>query len=56
MQKGTGGEGYYSDVNHEVLLRGCNAKLTAWMEYWDAELKKGMETLFDQLRFRCHIR
>ncbi|KAG8822965.1 hypothetical protein FRC17_009437 [Serendipita sp. 399] len=40
MQKGGSVDGHYSDVNHEILLRGCNSKLTHWMDYWDAELKR----------------
>jgi hypothetical protein len=41
MQKGGAQKGHYSDVNHEILLHGCNSKLTAWMDFWDAELKRG---------------
>ena len=42
-------QGHYSDVNHEILLHGCNSKLTAWMDLWDAELKRGMVVFFVQL-------
>ncbi|KAF8333940.1 fungal-specific transcription factor domain-containing protein [Cantharellus anzutake] len=31
----------YSDVNYELLLRGCNGKLTAWSNVWQGELQKG---------------
>jgi len=31
----------YADVNYEILLRGCNSKLTAWSNTWQQELVKG---------------
>ncbi|KAG9046741.1 hypothetical protein FS837_003762 [Tulasnella sp. UAMH 9824] len=48
-----------SDVNFEVLLNGCNTKLTAWMEYWENEMAyaEGNEFHFCMLRFfRLHVR
>lgn len=32
----------YADVNYEILLRGCNAKLTSWSNTWQQELAKGV--------------
>ncbi|ELU44658.1 priB protein [Rhizoctonia solani AG-1 IA] len=31
----------HADVNYEILLRGCNSKLTQWMDLWHGEMKKG---------------
>lgn len=59
MQKGGGLEGHYSDVNHEILLRGCNSKLTHWMDFWDTELKRanGLPFHYAFLAFfRLHVR
>lgn len=30
-----------TDVNYEVLLRNCNAKLTQWQETWQREMQRG---------------
>ncbi|KAK2467121.1 hypothetical protein APHAL10511_001379 [Amanita phalloides] len=32
------GAGSHADVNHEVLLRNCNAKLTKWADAWQHEM------------------
>ncbi|PVG02850.1 hypothetical protein CPB86DRAFT_548759 [Serendipita vermifera] len=59
MQKGGAVEGHYSDVNHEILLHGCNSKLTSWMDFWDAELKRanGQPFHYSFLGFfRLHVR
>ncbi|KAG8801147.1 hypothetical protein FRC16_001206, partial [Serendipita sp. 398] len=59
MQRGGNVDGHYSDVNHEILLRGCNSKLTQWMDYWDAELKRasGLPFHYSFLGFfRLHVR
>jgi hypothetical protein len=32
----------HTDVNYEVLLRNCNAKLTQWQETWQHEMQRGM--------------
>ena len=59
MQRGGGLEGHYSDVNHEILLRGCNSKLTHWMDFWDTELKRanGLPFHYAFLAFfRLHVR
>ncbi|KIO27506.1 hypothetical protein M407DRAFT_42295, partial [Tulasnella calospora MUT 4182] len=48
-----------SDVNFEVLLNGCNTKLTGWMEFWENEMgyAEGNEFHFCMLRFfRLHVR
>lgn len=31
----------HTDLDYELLLRGCNGKLTQWMDHWHSELKKG---------------
>lgn len=59
MQKGGMQQGHYSDVNHEILLHGCNSKLTAWMDLWDAELKRAVGQPFHYSFlgfFRLHVR
>lgn len=35
----------HTDVNYEVLLRNCNAKLTQWQETWQREMQRGMHIL-----------
>lgn len=35
-------EDKHTDLDYELLLRGCNGKLTQWMDHWHSELKKGM--------------
>jgi hypothetical protein len=40
----------YADVNYEILLRGCNSKLTSWSNTWQQELVKGnVVTLFNPI-------
>jgi len=34
-------EDKHTDLDYELLLRGCNGKLTQWMDHWHSELKKG---------------
>lgn len=49
----------YADVNYEILLRGCNAKLTAWSNTWQQELVKADGQSFHQSTlsfFRLHVR
>ncbi|KAG9124657.1 hypothetical protein FRC07_010735 [Ceratobasidium sp. 392] len=36
----------HADVNYEILLRGCNSKLTQWMDLWHAEMKKAGGQMF----------
>ncbi|KAG9018913.1 hypothetical protein FRB90_008304 [Tulasnella sp. 427] len=48
-----------SDVNYEVLLMGCNRKLTDWIEHWESEMKEAGGGEFHEylLRFfRLHVR
>ncbi|KAG8924688.1 hypothetical protein FRC00_004819 [Tulasnella sp. 408] len=48
-----------SDVNYEVLLMGCNRKLTDWIEFWELEMQNAGGTEFHDylLRFfRLHVR
>ncbi|KAG8920741.1 hypothetical protein FRC01_000614 [Tulasnella sp. 417] len=48
-----------SDVNYEVLLMGCNRKLTDWIEFWEMEMQNAGGTEFHDflLRFfRLHVR
>ena len=37
-----GGGSSHADMNHDVLLRNCNGKLTQWAETWQAEMQKGL--------------
>ncbi|KAJ3518636.1 hypothetical protein NM688_g9410 [Phlebia brevispora] len=37
--RGVGGSNH-TDMNHDVLLRNCNGKLTQWSETWEAEMQK----------------
>ncbi|QRW00587.1 Fungal specific transcription factor domain [Ceratobasidium sp. AG-Ba] len=55
----------HADVNYEILLRGCNSKLTQWMDLWHGEMKKGRSLFtaggqmfhFSMLAFfRLHVR
>ncbi|KDN51824.1 hypothetical protein RSAG8_00373, partial [Rhizoctonia solani AG-8 WAC10335] len=49
----------HADVNYEILLRGCNSKLTQWMDLWQGEMKKagGQMFHFSMLTFfRLHVR
>ncbi|KAF8610559.1 hypothetical protein BDV93DRAFT_530461 [Ceratobasidium sp. AG-I] len=49
----------HADINYEILLRGCNSKLTQWMDLWHAEMKKagGQMFHFSMLAFfRLHVR
>ncbi|KAF8710862.1 Fungal specific transcription factor domain, partial [Rhizoctonia solani] len=49
----------HADVNYEILLRGCNSKLTQWMDLWHGEMKKagGQMFHFSMLTFfRLHVR
>ncbi|KAG8692077.1 hypothetical protein FRC08_010027, partial [Ceratobasidium sp. 394] len=49
----------HADVNYEILLRGCNSKLTQWMDLWHGEMKKagGQMFHFSMLAFfRLHVR
>lgn len=32
--------GNSADFNYEILLRGCNAKLTEWSDIWHGEMNK----------------
>jgi hypothetical protein len=41
------------DVNYEVLLRNCNAKLTLWQETWQREMMRGQDPFFF---FACLMR
>ncbi|KAG8944875.1 hypothetical protein FRC04_001408 [Tulasnella sp. 424] len=48
-----------SDVNYEVLLMGCNRKLTDWIEFWELEMQTAGGGEFHDfiLRFfRLHVR
>jgi hypothetical protein len=42
----------HADINYEILLRGCNSKLTQWMDLWHGEMKKGMWSFFECQIFR----
>ncbi|EUC62088.1 priB protein [Rhizoctonia solani AG-3 Rhs1AP] len=58
LHKGTPGL-LHADVNYEILLRGCNSKLTQWMDLWHGEMKKagGQMFHFSMLTFfRLHVR
>ncbi|KAG8745331.1 hypothetical protein FRC10_008348 [Ceratobasidium sp. 414] len=58
LHKGTPGL-LHADVNYEILLRGCNSKLTQWMDLWHGEMKKagGQMFHFSMLAFfRLHVR
>ncbi|KDQ12322.1 hypothetical protein BOTBODRAFT_112983 [Botryobasidium botryosum FD-172 SS1] len=50
----------HADVNYEILLHGCNGKLTHWMETWQGEMKKASGNQpfhFSMLSFfRLHVR
>ncbi|KAJ6455859.1 fungal-specific transcription factor domain-containing protein [Mycena sanguinolenta] len=49
----------HNDVNYEVVLRNCNAKLTQWMDNWQAEMQRagGESFHFSFLSlFRLHVR
>ncbi|CAE6496341.1 unnamed protein product [Rhizoctonia solani] len=49
----------HADINYEILLRGCNSKLTQWMDLWHGEMKKagGQMFHFSMLTFfRLHVR
>lgn len=49
----------YSDVDYEILLRGCNAKLTTWSNLWQNELVKADGQSFHSSVlsfFRLHVR
>lgn len=35
----------HADMNHDVVLRNCNGKLTQWDETWQAEMHKGQSSL-----------
>ena len=39
--KGGGSHGAHADVNYDMVLRGCNSKLTQWSEHWQHEMQRG---------------
>lgn len=41
------GPGVHHDVNYEVVLRNCNAKLTQWADTWQHEMDRGISFTAD---------
>lgn len=35
-----------NDINYEVVLRNCNAKLNKWGETWRSEMEEGRALVF----------
>ena len=36
------GSGAHHDVNYDLVLRNCNAKLTVWADEWKHEIDRGV--------------
>ncbi|KAL1722725.1 fungal-specific transcription factor domain-containing protein [Schizophyllum commune] len=57
--KGGGSHGAHADVNYDMVLRGCNSKLTQWSEHWQHEMQRanGAPFHFSFLNFfRLYVR